>query len=135
MLSPNSASAGADVAREALRQLAHATRGLEEPTEVYPILGGLSHGLTSLAQALHQIGDVLDGPAHNRARVGGDRRAGRAASYQVAWELHRAAEMVRQVAAGLDRAHEVEATIAYDVHGVAPLAPVPQPNHASGVSL
>jgi hypothetical protein len=135
MLSPYRPSAGADDARAALRQLAHATRGLEEPTEVYPILGGLSHGLASLAQALHQLGDVLDGPAHNRATVGGDPRAGRAASYQVAWELHRAAEMVRQVAAGLDRAHEVEATIAYDVHDPAHLAPVPQPHHEPGLSL
>ena len=106
----------ADEAREALRRLAHATRHVEDPTEIYPLLGELTTGLASLAQSLHQIADFHDGPAQRRAWVTGDARSGRSESYQVAWELHRAAEIVHQVATGIDRAHEVEATIVYDIH-------------------
>ena len=125
----------ANDARKALRQLAHATRHVEDPTETYPVLGDLTNALASLAQSLHQMGDFHEGPARERAWVTGDARTGRAASYQVAWELHRAAEMVHQVAAGLDRAHEVEATIAYDVRDHPALAPVPRPTHEPGLSL
>lgn len=115
--------AHADQARDALRSLAHATRDLEDPTEIYAVLGELTNGLASLAQSLHQMGDFHEGPARKRVWVTGDPRAGRAASYQVAWELHRAAEMVHRVAAGIDRAHEVESTITYDVPDVPALAP------------
>jgi hypothetical protein len=125
----------ADEAREALRQLAHATRHVEDPTEIYPVLGELTNGLASLAQSLHQIADFHEGPAHKRAWVTGDARSGRAASYQVAWELHRAAEMVHQVATGIDRAHEVEATIAYDIHDYPALDAVPRRPNEPGLSL
>lgn len=127
--------AHADEAREALRQLAHATRDLDDPTEIYSVLGELTNGLASLAQSLHQIGNFHEGPARKRAWITGDARTGRAASYQVAWELHRAAEMVHQVAAGIDRAHEVEATITYDVRDFPALAPVPRTAPTSGLSL
>jgi hypothetical protein len=105
----------AEEAREALRGLAHATQYLDDPTEIYPVLGSITHGLASLAQALHQLGDFHDGPALNRAWVSHDARKGRSASYKVSWELHRAAEMLHQAAESIDRAHEVEATIAYDI--------------------
>lgn len=130
MSASNHPQVHADAAREALRSLAHSTRDMDDPTEIYSILGGLTNGLASLAQSLHQIGDFHEGPARKRAWVAGDPRPGRAASYQVAWELHRAAEMVHQVAAGIDRAHEVEATITYDVPdfpGLAPPRPAPEP--------
>jgi hypothetical protein len=104
----------AEEAREALRGLAHATRSIADPTDIYPVLGSLTNGLASLAQALHQLGDFHDGPARKRTWSTNDARKGRSASYQVSWELHRAAEMLRQVADSIDRAHEVEATIAYD---------------------
>ena len=104
----------AEEAREALRGLAHATRSIDDPSDIYPVLGSLTNGLTSLAQALHQLGDFHDGPALKRSWMSSDARKGRSASYQVSWELHRAAEMLRQVAESIDRAHEVEATIAYD---------------------
>jgi hypothetical protein len=106
-------SVGADQACEALRGLAHATRFIDGPTEILAVLGSLSRGLASLEQALHQLGHFHDAPAGKRARMTGYAGTDRAASYQVAWELHRAAEVVHQVAAGLDRAHEIEATIAY----------------------
>lgn len=125
----------ADQAREALRQLAHATRHVDDPTEIYPVLGELTNGLASLAQSLHQIAAFHEGPARKRAWVTGDARTGRAASYQVAWELHRAAEMVHQVANGIDRAHEVEATITYDIRHLPTLAAVPRRPNPPRLSL
>jgi hypothetical protein len=104
----------AEEAREALRGLAHATQSIDDPTDIYPVLGSLTNGLASLAQALHQLGDFHDGPALRRTWITNDARKGRSASYQVSWELHRAAEMLRQVAETVDRAHQAEATIAYD---------------------
>ncbi|MGN6130483.1 MAG: hypothetical protein ACTHOK_09110 [Nocardioidaceae bacterium] len=123
-------SLDADEAIEALRGLAHATRSIDDPTEIYPVLGSLSSGLASLEQVLHQLGQFHDDTVNRRALVTGDPRAGRAASYQVAWELHRAAEIVHQVAAGLDRAHEVEATIAYN----APDCPAPRQSRPAAES-
>ncbi len=135
MLAPHRPPEHASDAREALRWLAHTTRQVEAPTDIYAILGDLSNGLASLAQSLHQIGDFHDGPATKRAWVDGDVRAGRAASYQVASELHRAAEMVHQVAGVIDRAHEAEATIAYDINEFPDLAPMRRPSHEPGLSL
>ena len=109
-------SAGADEACEALRGLAHATHSIDDPAEIQAVLGSLSQGLASLALALHQLGRAHDRPIRKSSETG-DPRTGQAASYRVASELHRAAEVVHQVAAGLDRAHEVEATIAHEAHG------------------
>lgn len=119
-------STHAEEAREALRQLAHATRHLDDATEIYPILGELTNGLESLAQSLHQIGAVHEAPAFERTWVSGNPRVWRAASYEVAWELHRAAEMIHQVATGLDRAHETEATIDYSARKIPALRSVPR---------
>jgi hypothetical protein len=127
--------AGADELREAVRGLAHATRAIEDPTSVYPVLGAVSSALASLSQSLHQLGDFHDGPTRKQAWMNGNPHAGRAASYKVSWELHRAAEMVHQVAEGVDRAHEIEATIAYDVADYSSLAPVPRPLQDRGLSL
>jgi hypothetical protein len=122
-------SRDADEAVEVLRGLANATRAMDNPTEVYTLLGSVSLCLASLEQVLHQLGQLHDGQAREHARIAGDPRAGRAASYEMAWELHRAAEMVHQVAAGLDRAHEVEATIGYE------LSACPTPVNGHGVAI
>lgn len=127
----NRATVDAEEAREALRGLAHATRSIDDPTEIYSLLGSLSSALASLSQSLHQIGAFHDGPARGRAWITGA-RTGRAASSQIASELHRAAEMARQVGAGIDRAHQVEATITYDVHGGPPAR---EPTRAPGLLL
>jgi hypothetical protein len=129
------ATADADEAQQALRGLAHATRSIDDPTQIYPVLGSLSAAVASLEQSLHQLASVHDGPARKRAWVSGDDRAGRAASYQISWELHRAGEILRQVVASLDHAHEVEASIAYD-HRDFPLVPEPpHPTASRGLSL
>lgn len=125
----------AEELREAVRGLAHATRSFEDPTSVYPILSSISSALASLTQSLHQLGDFHDGPALKAAWMDGAPHAGRAASYRVSWELHRAAEMIHQVAECVDRAHEIGATIAYDIRDYPMLAPVQRPTHESGLSL
>ncbi len=111
----------AEEAQRALRGLAHATRSIDDPTTVYTILGSLSAAVASLEQALHQVAVAHDGPNAGRAKGRGDARDARAAASRVSMDLHRAAEMLHQVRAGIDRAHQVEATIAYDT----PATPTP----------
>lgn len=100
-------------ARESLRHLAHSSRRIEDPGEIYDLLGEISLALNSLAQSLHQIARVHDNLEHGRARVAKNARTGRATSYAVSWEVHRSAEILTQAAAGVDRAHQNEARIAY----------------------
>lgn len=131
----NDPIADADELREAVRGLAHATRTIEDPASVYPVVGALSSALASLSQSLHQLGDFHDGPTRKQAWMNGDPNADRAASYRVSWELHRAAEMVHQVAECVGRAHEIEATIAYDIEDYPSLAPAHRPLQDPGLSL
>ena len=130
----NDPVADADELREAVSGLAHATRSVDDPTAIYPVLGSISSALASLSQTLHQLGDFHDGPTREQAWMNGDLRPGRAASYKESWELHRAAEMIHEVAGCVDRAHEIEATIAYDVRDF-PLAPASRAVHEPGLSL
>ena len=127
--------ADADELREAVRGLAHATRSIEDPTSIYAVLGSISSALVSLSQSLHQLGQFHDGPTRKQAWMNGDSNAGRAASYRESWELHRAAEMIHQVAECVDRAHEIEATIAYDTRDYPSLAPVQRASRQPGMSL
>lgn len=135
MPSFNDPVADADELREAVRGLAHATRHIDDPASVYPVLGAVSSALASLSQSLHQLREFHDGPTREQAWVDGDPNAGRAALYKVSWELHRAAEMIHQVAECVERAHEIEATIAYDIADYPSLAPVRQPTPERGMSL
>jgi ABC-type transporter Mla subunit MlaD len=100
-------------ASDQLRRLAQATRTIPDPGEIYDLLGDLSRAITSLAQSLHQIAKVHDNLEPGRARVAESARSGRATSYAISWEVHRAAEMLTQVAGVVDRAHQDEAKIAY----------------------
>ena len=134
----NDPVADADELREAVRGLAHATRSVDDPTAIYRVLGSISSALASLSQTLHQLGDFHDGPTREQAWMNGGPHAGRAASYKESWELHRAAEMIHQVAGCVDRAHEIEATIAYDVRYDVrdfPLAAPSRAVHDGGLSL
>lgn len=110
-------TADADEAREAVRGLAHATRAIDDPSAIYSVLGAISASLASMSQSLHQLGAFHDGPHRQEAWLSGESRA---ASYQASWELHRAAEMIHQVAGCVDRAREIEATITYDGPALAP---------------
>lgn len=114
MLTFNDPAADAAEAQQAMRGLAHATRSINDPRDIYPVLGSLSSAVASLEQSLHQLATFHDGPARKRGWTTGDAQAGRTASHQVSWELHRAGEILRQVAESIDHAHEIESTIAYD---------------------
>jgi hypothetical protein len=130
----NDPVADADELREAVRGLEHATRSVDDPTAIYPVLGSISSALASLSQALHQLGDFQDRPTREQVGMNGDAHVGRAASYKESWELHRAAEMIHQVAGCVDRAHEIEATIAYHVRDLS-LAPASRAVHDGRLSL
>jgi hypothetical protein len=131
----NDPVADADELRKAVHGLAHATRSSEDPASIYAVLGSISSALTSLSQSLHQLGQFHDRPTRKEAWINGDANAGRAASYRESLELHRAAEMIHQVAECVDRAHEIEATIAYDTHDYPSPAPVQRSSHRPGMSL
>jgi len=139
MPSFNHPAADADELREAARGLAHATRQIDDPSAIYSVIGSISLALGSLSQALHQLG-----AAHDRMSDGATSepvgRTARASAFQVSWEMHRAAEMLTQVGATVDRAHQLEAAITYDVH--LPVMPVrarrasgPTPGATSGPAL
>jgi hypothetical protein len=105
-------AADAEEAQTALRALAHATRSMDDPRQVYSVLGSLSSAAASLGQSLHQLGATHDGAVKARTWVVSG--SGRAAAYQVSWELHRAGEILHQVAESLARAHNAESHITYE---------------------
>lgn len=101
----------AELAREGLRTLAYATRVIDDPQQVYPILGSLSSAVAALSQSLHQIAAAHDRRGHT---WGADpHRSPAEAPLEVAWELHRAADILRQVGEAIDHAHNVEGNIVY----------------------
>ena len=106
-------AADADEVQTALRALAHATRSIDDPREIYSVLGSLSSAVASLSQSLHQIAQYHDGPQRNAHWAPADSPKARSAAYRVSWDLHRAGEMLRQVGVVIGNAHEAEAMLAY----------------------
>ena len=67
--------------------------------------------------------------------MAGDSRAGRAATYQVSWELHRAGEILHQVSESIASAHNAESRLTY-VHPDFPAFADPRHRSADhGLSL
>ncbi|CUR54291.1 hypothetical protein NOCA2150033 [metagenome] len=122
-------------AREALRCLAHSTRAIDDPRQIYSVLGSLSAGGSSLEQSLPQLAAFHDGAAQTRTWTTDVDVASRAAAHKVSWELHRAGEELRQVSAPLEHAHEVAASIAYVRQDSALAAATPPTTRNPGVSL
>lgn len=122
-------------AQLALRGLAHATHAIKDPAELYSVLGSLSVALRSLEQSLHRLAAFHDGAEGPFAVVNDSRREGRAAGYQVAWELHRAGEIVRQLGRVIDHAHEVEAAIGYELGALQELTEPARPVAEQGLGL
>ena len=106
-------AADADEVQTALRALAHATRSIEDPRQIYSVLGSLTSAVASLSQSLHQIAAFHDGSPRRAAWVPESSAKARSASYRVSWDLHRAGEMLRQVGETIANAHEAEAILAY----------------------
>lgn len=108
-----SPAADADEVQTALRSLAHATRRIDDPREIYSVLGSLTSAVASLSQSLHQIAEYHDGRHRNSQWAPADSPKARSAAYRVSWDLHRAGEMLRQVGVVIGNAHEAEARLAY----------------------
>lgn len=106
-------AADADDVQTALRALAHATRSIDDPRQIYSVLGSLTSAVASLSQSLHQIASVHDNRPRGTAWVPETSPKGRSAAYRVSWDLHRAGEMLRQVGETIANAHEAEAMNAY----------------------
>lgn len=106
-------AADADEARAALRGLAHATRSMDDPRQIYSVLGSLTAAVSSLSQSLHQLAGFHDGPAGKGAWTISDSHAGGAAAFEVSWELHRAGEILHEVRESIAAAHNAEAQISY----------------------
>lgn len=98
----------------ALRALAHATRSIEDPRQIYSVLGSLTSAVAPLSQSLHQLAVFHDVANQKATRVVSDSRSARSASYRVSWELHRSAEILHHVSESIAHAHSGEATISYD---------------------
>ena len=69
-------TADAAEASEALRGLAHASRGFDQPAEMYGVIGDLSSGMRSLRQVLDQIADVHERKAGHAFKDAGSHEAG-----------------------------------------------------------
>jgi hypothetical protein len=106
-------AADADEVQTALRALAHATRSIDDPRQIYSVLGSLTSAVASLSQSLHQLAAFHDGRHREAVWVPADSPKARSAAYRVSWDLHRAGEMVRQVGDVIANAHEAEAMLAY----------------------
>lgn len=119
----------------AARGLAHATRIIDDPLQIYEVPRSLSQVAASILQSLSRLAAFHDGPAGNRAWVAGDPNVGRAASYHVSWELHRAGEILLTVAVAPDRGLEIEGGITFDRDDVQELSYAPRPTLESERSL
>lgn len=126
-------AADADEVQTVLRGLAHATRSIDDPRDIYSVLGSLTSAVASLSQSLHQIAAFHDGRQRQTEWVLADSPKARSAAYRVSWDLHRAGEMVRQVGDVIADAHEAEATLAY--HRELPEPPLSRSSTDHGLSL
>lgn len=114
METPHDPAAEADEAARALRALAHATRSIDDPRQIYSVLGSLTTAVASLSQSLHQISARHEHPSATAAWVAlAESRGQPHRGYQVAWELHRAGEVLHQVSTTINHAHSTEAEITY----------------------
>lgn len=102
---------GAHALREAGRSLATSSGRIDDSASAYAVLGYTASALASLTQTLHQLGAFHDRLARTDPAPAHDPHTLRIAANKISWELHRAAEVIRQVARGIERAHEIEATI------------------------
>jgi hypothetical protein len=92
----NPAVDATDAAR-ALRALAHETRTIESPTQVYQTIGALSEALYALGQSLDQIADWHERNLEHAMNDDGDRQAGRHDATAAALLLRDAANQARAV--------------------------------------
>ena len=95
----------------------------------------LNRRMEELEKANNQARQALtmaDDAAKKGVWVAGDSRAGRAATYQVSWELHRAGEILRQVSDSIASAHNAESRITYTHRDFAEFAEAARRSTPSG---
>lgn len=92
-------------AREALCALAHVTGLVEDPREVYNILGDLSAAAISLSRTLGHLGD-RDRPTRYTPLLNCSEREGRSAEFQVSAALRRASDFFATARGAIDDAKE-----------------------------
>lgn len=100
-------------ASEALRGLAHASRGFDNPADTYAVFGDLVAGVRSLRQVLDQLASAHlthRGHAHDDD---GDHLAGTHSALAAADELHQAGTLLDQVHDRLDAAFGHSGRIAW----------------------
>ena len=119
----------------ALRALAHTTRSIDDPRQIYSVLGSLTSAVASLSQSLHQLAAFHDNAAKNGVWVAGNSRDGRAATYQVSWALHRAGEILDQVSKSIASAHNAESRISYSHRDFPAFVDAPNLSGDCGLSL
>lgn len=117
---------GADAgeASEALRGLAHATRTIEHPQDMYLVLGDLLSGVRSLRQVLDQLATAH---ASNRPLAfddHGDHASGSADALAAADELHQAATLIDQAEDRLNAGMSAAGRIAWHTEPATEHVPV-----------
>jgi len=128
-------AADADEVQTALRALAHATQSIDDPRQIYSVLGSLTSAVASLSQSLHQLATFHDAPTPCSTWMVKDSRSARAASHQVSWELHRCGEILHQVSESIAHAHSAEATLSYDYREFPTLADARRRSLEHGLGL
>lgn len=106
-------AANANEAETALRALAHATRSIDDPRQIYAVLGSLGSAVAAFRQSVHQLAAFHDGDGKTNRWVADDAGPGRTSRHHVVWELHRVGEILGQVEESLAVAHSAESAVTY----------------------
>ncbi|MGN6035891.1 hypothetical protein ACP6NG_10945 [Brevibacterium casei] len=97
-------SADAEEAQQALRGLAHASRTIENPDDLYGIVGQLRGAARSLEQSVAQLAQSCLAYQARAAHDDGDRELGSADAWAAADTLRRAAQQIGRAEQTLDEA-------------------------------
>lgn len=100
-------------ASEALRGLAHATIRIEQPAQMYPVLGDLLAGARSLRQVLDQLASAHANGQPRAFDDHGDAAIGAKDALAAADELHQAATLIDAAHDRLDAAMNAAGRIAW----------------------
>ncbi|WP_336629854.1 MULTISPECIES: hypothetical protein [unclassified Microbacterium] len=98
---------------EAMRGLAHATRRVDQPEQMYQVLGDLLGSVRSLEQILSQLATAHDTLSNLATDDAGDGPAGRSDAAATAAELRAAAVLISQTERRLDASMGAAGRIAW----------------------
>lgn len=100
-------------AAEALRALAHASRGVEDPAVLYPVIGELLTGVGALGQVLGQLADAHTIHLARALDDAGNPASGQAWALGAADELRHAAALLERIETRLDSASRRASHVAW----------------------